>query len=318
MRKPITFSITDIANLIKRRQENQFDANFSVQGERGNGKSTLISKILYKIGNFNPRVQQVYSTDDVIKLLQTQKRGIVFNDEGINSGYKRNFQDKGQQKLIKVLTNYRSNENIHATAIPNFFSLDKDLRDLTFMLLVVVERGHAHVHLPLQGRMYSQDRWDAKNNARKEESWNNQLKNNVSAKIPYHELSTFAGHLFFGDLSPHQRALYEEVRKSKRAEQFQEAEQEIEVKKAKPFIERVYDLVLEKKLNSNSLLQLCLWEGESYKSVRTRLNQKLKDNGYLETAKDFLDDAPEVKTTSLLTESLDNQKKEVLALLPKT
>ena len=285
MRKAVNFSITDIANILKRRQKNQFDGNLAVSGDRGNGKSHLISKIFYKLGNFNPWKQQVYESADIKKLLITQIKGKCFDDEAINSGYKRNFQDKGQQEIIKILTNYRDNFNIHASAIPNFFALDKDLRDLIFLHIHVIERGLAVVHLPLQGRLYTQDRWDAKNNAKIEQNWNNKLRSNFKFKIPYHKLSTFAGYLYCTDLTEKQTKLYKEVKRTKRAEVYEKTKPE---DKEQTFLEQIYTQLLEGKMTKEFLLQLCLFKGKKWSNVNSSINVMLKDRGIKETLKDFL------------------------------
>jgi len=284
MRKTIIFSVKDIVKILKDRQQNEFDANLGVAGDRGDGKSTLSSKVLYKYGKFNPWKHQVYTQKDVIALLTQQVKGKCFDDEAINSGYKRNFQDKGQQRLIKILTNYRDNFNIHISALPNFFSLDKDLRDLIFMLLHVIERGIAVVHLPLQGRMYSQDRWDAKINAKIEQSWQNKIKHNVKFRIPYHKLSTFAGYLYFTDLTEKQKKLYKEVKRVKRAEEYQEEGEN----KEQSFLEKIYNQLVEKKLDREFLMQLCLMEGKKYSNISSSLNIMLRDRGMKERMTDLL------------------------------
>ena len=189
--------IKDIGDILKGRQENEFDGNMAVSGNRGDGKSMLILKTFYRFKVFSSWKHQVYSRKQVIKLLKEQKFGICWDDEAINTGYKRNFQLKEQQELIKILTAYRDNFNIFASAIPNFFSLDKDLRDLYFIHLHVIERGIAIVHMPLQGRLYSQDRWDAAYNAKIESNWSKRIMKDPDYRIPYHRLSTFRGYLFF-------------------------------------------------------------------------------------------------------------------------
>src|SRR4030042_2467296 len=128
--------------------------------------STIISKIFnsFKKEGFNQRKHQVYARKDVINLLACQQFGYCWDDEAINSGYKRDFQNKGQKDLIKIITNYRDNHNIYASALPFFYSLDKDLRDLIFLHLHVIERGVAVLFLPLSDQIHTQDQWDTKNN----------------------------------------------------------------------------------------------------------------------------------------------------------
>lgn len=288
--KPVIFSIKDIVLMLRGRQDNEFDANLAVCGDRGDGKSTLLNKLFYRLPEFDPWKHQVYSQQDVIKLLTTQTKGICFDDEAINSGYKRSFQDKGQQKLIKILTNYRDNYNVHASALPNFFSLDKDLRDLMFILLHVIKRGVAVVHLPLSGRMYSQDRWDAKHNAKIEQSWSVKAKINPNFIPPYHRLSTFAGYLYFGNITEKQRELYKEIKRTKRAQEFSQEENGT-TNTNKKLYERILPLLIEGKLDQQGIIQMCLIEGEKFTNVSANLNRALKDGGYEGTLKDYLKSA---------------------------
>ena len=112
--KAITWTIKDISEILESRQKNEFDGNIAVSGDRGNGKSTVIGKILYRFQQFKPWTHQVYNREEVIKLLKTQRLGLCWDDEAINSSYKRSWQDQDQQELIKILTAYRDNYNIFA------------------------------------------------------------------------------------------------------------------------------------------------------------------------------------------------------------
>ncbi len=276
----LTWSIKEIVEILKSRQLNEFDGNIAVTGDRGNGKSTLINKIFYRFKKFRPWNHQVYSREDVVKLLKTQQYNLCWDDEAINTGYKRDFQQKAQQELIKILTAYRDNFNIFASAIPNFFSLDKDFRDLYFLHLFVIERGLAIVHMPLQGRLYSQDRWDSKYNATIEASWSKRMKKDPNFRPPYHRLTTFKGYLYFGDVTEKQKILYEHIKKTKRSISFlTESEKTAELS----FIQKVYKTLMEGKLTKEGLLNVCLIEGKKYNAISSALNQMLTDNGIRDT-----------------------------------
>jgi len=285
--KHVVFTIKDIVEIINKRQFNEFDSNGAVSGDRGNGKSTLINKILYRFDDFDPWKHQVYDRESVISLLKSEKCGKVWDDEAINSGYKRNFQNKEQQELIKILTAYRDNYNTYWSAIPNFFSLDKDLRDLYFIHLHVIERGIVVVHMPLQGRLYSQDRWDAKYNAKVEESWSKRMQKDPNFKPAYHKLSTFRGYLFFKDMTEGQKKLYKNIKRTKRNESFLTDEERAKSKELS-FMDKLFNLLIKNKLTSNGIMQLCLLEDRKYSSINASLNRMLKDKGETKTVKDFL------------------------------
>ncbi len=283
--RAVIWTIKDIVEILQNRQKNEFDGNMAVSGNRGDGKSTCIGKIFFRLPRFNPWKQQVYQREHILKIIKYNKLSQCWDDEAINSGYKRDFHNKGQQEQIKILTNYRDNFNIFASAIPNFFSLDKDLRDLYFIHLNIIRRGIAVVHMPVQGRLYSQDRWDAKYNAKVEESWGKKMQKNPDFKPPFHRLTTFRGYLYFNDLTSKQKALIMEVKRVKRAETY---ESEEEKNKEIPLMEKLYKWVLERKMTAEFLLQLCLREGLKYSAITNRLNIMLRDNGHNERLKHFL------------------------------
>jgi len=266
-----------------------FDGNVIVSGERGNGKSSIICKMCYRFGSFSPQKHQVYSREEVVKLLRNQRYGLCWDDEAVNSGYKRDFQNKAQKELIKLVTMYRDNFNIYFSAIPNFYSLDKDLRDLTFLHIHVIERGLAVVHMPLQGRLYSQDKWDMKNNARVEMSWTNKIKRNPNFRPPYHQLSTFKGYIYFNKLTEKQDELYKKIKREKRHALYGDSNDEGEYTDyTKDFYDNLVDLLLERKLSEEGLLQVCFSSGKKLSLVRNYLSTRLKDKGIKITVGELL------------------------------
>jgi len=297
--------------LMKLRQGNKFDCNIVVSGDRGNGKSTCIAKLLYLSKVYKPKTHQVYSRDEVIRLLSSQKFGICFDDEAINSGYKRDFQNKGQQELIKIVTAYRDNFNIYASAIPNFFSLDKDLRDLTFLHIHVIERGLGVLHMAIQGRLYSVDKWDTKNNARLEDKWNKQRASNPDYRIPYHKLSTFRGYVYFGDLTEKQRELYESIKVEKRAKSFNKY---MNKPMEEDFHDKAIKLILEKKITKDGLIQMCLMDNRDYKSTLAKLSRMLKKvtNNDSRTMRDYLFTTEK----KIKEEKIIENKEEIENLIP--
>lgn len=282
-RNRVIWTIKELAELMRQRQLNKFDCNIGVSGKRGDGKSTLLFKILqsFRKEGFKPKKHQVYSRDEVIQLLSTQQFGFCWDDEAINSGYKRDFQNKGQQDLIKIITNYRDSFNIYASALPFFYSLDKDLRELIFIHLHVVKRGLAVVLMPVRNSIHGTDPWDSKVNSRVEEKENKRLSKNPKARFRYSKLTTFAGFLYFGDMTAKQRRQYEEIKKTKRAKVFKSfAEKEI---KEMTFEEKVFNRLKDGKLTKEELQAACLIQGKRYRIVSVRLGEMLRDNGFKKT-----------------------------------
>lgn len=283
----VLWSIKELIRSLRERQLNKFDVVIGVSGRRGNGKSTAIFKLLnsFKKEGFNQEKHQVYKRDDVMRLLATQKFGFCWDDEAINSGYKRDFQNAGQKELIKMITNYRDNYNMLASALPFFYSLDRDLRELVFVHIHIIERGLAVILMPLDDQIHSADPWDTKANIKIEEQENRRTQKNPDNKFRYHRLTTFAGYLLFGDMTPKQRRKYEEIKQRKRGEVFKvEGFQD----DGKNFMDKVYKILLEGKLTKDGIIQMCFIEGKKYSSVTSILNRMLTDNGETKTVKDFL------------------------------
>jgi len=275
----IYWTIKDLVEVIQKRQQNKFDCNIVVSGSRGNGKSTFAFKTLLRLKGFDPWKHQVYCREDVISLMESQKYGIIFDDEAINSGYKRSFYSIDQQKLIRMINMYRDNFNVYVSAIPHFYALDKDIRNLMKIHINIIERGLAIVHIAKEGNLYSDDPWEVKYNAKIEAKWAKKRKKDPEYFPPYHKLSTFVGYIRFNDLKPKQRELYEEIKATKRKELY-EAEKKIDEEKDP--VKMLYKRVL-KQLN-----QGMIWEMDEVKAIArangikvktfiSTLNQKLKE-----------------------------------------
>lgn len=249
--------------------------------------STFIFKFFnyFKKEGFNQEKHQVYKRDDVMRLLGTQKFGFCWDDEAINSGYKRDFQNAGQKELIKIITNYRDNHNILASALPFFYSLDRDLRELVFIHIHIIERGLAVILMPLDDQIHATDPWDTKANIKIEEQENKRINKNPDNKFRYHRLTTFAGYLFFGDMTPKQRKKYEDIKQRKRDDVFN---LERFKNDGENFMDKLYKSLLRGKLTKEGIFQVCDIENKKYSSITSILNRMLTDNGESKTVKDFL------------------------------
>ena len=285
-RSSIVWTLRELTVCIRQRQLNKYDANVGVSGKRGDGKSTLLFKIFnaFKKEGFNQEKHQEYSRDKIVNLLANQRFSFCWDDEAINSGYKRDFQNKGQKDLIKIITNYRDNFNIIGSAIPFFYSLDRDLRELIFIHIHIIERGVAIILMPLEASIHTTDPWDTKTNMKIEQQENARLKRNPNIKFRYHRFTTFAGYIYFGSMTRKQEKRYVEIKKRKRALSLNIEGVEAQL----DFNQKVYNALIEGKVTQENLQNLCLFEGKKYSSVTTILNIMLRDNGVGKTVKDFL------------------------------
>ena len=186
--------------------------------------------------------------------------------------------------MIKIITNYRDNFNIIASAIPFFYSLDRDLRELIFLHIHVIERGVAVLLMPLEASIHATDPWDTKTNIKIEMQENGRLKANPNSRFRYHRFTTFIGYLYFGPMTPKQEKKYLEIKKRKRGLALN-----IEgVEEVLDFNQKVYKALIEGKVTQEGLLEMCRIERKKYSSVTTMLNIMLRDNDIGKTVKDFL------------------------------
>lgn len=281
----IIWTVKEFTEVLRKRQLNKFDVNIGVSGSRGDGKSSFLFKIFnsFKKSGFLQEKHQVYEQKDVISLLAQQQFSFCWDDEAINSGYKRDFQAAGQKTLVKVVTNYRDNFNIYASALPFFYSLDKDLRELIFVHVHIIERGVAVILLPLTDQVHASDPWDTKSNIKIESKEYARMKKVPGSTFRYHRFTTFAGYIYFGPMTKKQEKYYKAIKQKKRHKSF--GLENVEEKQ--DFKHRCYNLLTTEKLTKDGLIQACLLEGRKYTSMLTELNRMLKNNGETKTVKDF-------------------------------
>lgn len=269
-RNSIDWSIKNIADSIKKSQQEKFDSLIVCSGNRGLGKSTLAIKIASRFPEFNMQRDIVFSREDVMKQIATKKHGVIIADEMINVTYNRDFFVQDQNKIIKMLNMYRDSCNIFIACIPSFAALDKQFRQLVKLRLDVIERGMAVVHMPNM-KSYSADVWDMGVNEKIEANW---MKNDVT-RPKYDRLSTYEGYLVSGDLGVKQREAYEQIKNEKRGHLVEEDVGDEENTKQRKWREILVDIALEGKLNKDLFRSMCEMNKMTYESGLIVCNREL-------------------------------------------
>jgi len=268
----LVWTIKDFVNIFKKWQENEFDGLVIIDGNRGLGKSTLAYKFARRFKQFNPYNDLLYSREDIMNALAKKKNHIVIADEMINVTYNRDFYDREQKKLLKMLNVYRDSKNILISCVPNFFDLDKQYRTLAKMRIQVVRRGLAIIHTKNQSS-YSTDPWDQKVNQKIEASW---IKRSVF-KPRYNRLTTFRGIIRYGKLSEEAEELYRSIKKEKRGHIF-ETEMNGNNGKNESTTQFIARKLMEGEVIDNEKIKvLCDIRGEKFSSVYTGVCKLLKD-----------------------------------------
>lgn len=89
---------------------------------------------------FNP------TDEKIIDLVKNLPRGVaILIDEASKVAYKRDYQKEYQKNLIKFINICRKFGKILIINNPDFWDLDKDLRNLADFRVIIVKRGKAHV-----------------------------------------------------------------------------------------------------------------------------------------------------------------------------
>lgn len=267
MGKYIVWSLKDLCEVIQQMIDNKFDCNIIIDGKRGLGKSTLGSKIFYRLG-FTPWKDIVYSREDVIKAFATKHKGRIFADEMINVSYGRDFWDSDQKTLIKIMNMYRDSCNVFIGCVPVFAQLDKHFQSLIKIRLTVISRGVALIQRQLSS-IYTNDPWDIKNNQKLESKW----LARKGSKPTYSQLSTFIGVLKFSDLTPNQREEIDKVKAEKRSKVVQLKEGDVVEENA---VDRIFDRVIKGTMTTQLLRDFCNLTNQKYDTMRNGLNRKLK------------------------------------------
>jgi hypothetical protein len=220
MKKNYRISMKKFAEAIKEKIEDNYDVNILVDGPRGNGKSTFMYKLFAQLGDFIPERDIVFSREDLIERMRL-KYGLIMQDEMINAAHNREFYNKEQLQLIKMLNMYRDNYNITAGAVPFFYDLDPQVRKFYAVRVTIVDRGKAILQKPGKS-LFSNDPWETDLNKKIELTMRRTKKG--KNMVNFRKLTTFWGTLEFGALSKKQEARYHKIKERKRNKMMGEEE----------------------------------------------------------------------------------------------
>lgn len=289
MQKYIYWDVKDLVKISKERIANDFDCIIALTGDRGSGKSTIAYKSSLMLG-FNPNKDLIYSREELLEALRDYER-VINADEIINAAYKREFYNVDQIELIKLLNMYRDHRHVLFLCIPNFWDLDRPLRDLVKIRIDIIRRGLGVVHQPLQ-LAYTNDPWDQKVNQVIERKW---MQHGGQFKPKYWKLTTFAGFFKYGKLRPDQEVKYKRLKEEKRIllqRSKDEKSGKVKVEITRDYKDSIYSTIYhrvkEGLVSRDDLITMSANLGIPYKSMVGAINDRLKNEGIAETSKHFL------------------------------
>jgi hypothetical protein len=152
----------------------------------------------------------IYSQKEMLRFLSSWNR-IGIPDEMINVTFNRDFYSEAQKDIIKMINMYRDHCNLFIACVPQFQTLDNQIKNLCKIRLSVVRRGIAIMQTPNK-TIYGRDKWDQQVNEKIEREWLSKGIKNPS----YARLTTCRGMIRFPKLPKQVEALYQNVKNKKR------------------------------------------------------------------------------------------------------
>jgi len=217
----LRWSMKKLVWMIVKILGNEFDCFIIIEGNRGLGKSTLgihllrgIAREFKKIGSKNYKFHwnnSLIYTKKETKRFWHKWKSSGLADEMINVTFNRDFYNEEQKDIVKMINMNRDHCNFFVACVPQFQTLDSQIKNLCKVRITVVRRGIAVIQTPNR-TIYVKDKWDQATNEKIEREW---VKKGI--KNPqYTRLTTFRGMLKFPDLSPSAKSKYKEVKDRKR------------------------------------------------------------------------------------------------------
>jgi tRNA uridine 5-carbamoylmethylation protein Kti12 len=215
------WSLIKMISMIVRILQNKFDCFIIIEGNRGLGKSTLaihlargvarkFKKIDHEKYKFNWDHSLVYTKKET-KRFWHKWEAIGIGDEMINVAFNRDFYDTEQKDIVKMINMNRDHRNLFIACVPQFQTLDSQIKNLCKIRITVVRRGVAVIQTPNQ-TIYIKDKWDQATNEKIEREW---MKKGIT-KPYYTRLTTFRGLMKFPKLREASELKYQEVKDRKR------------------------------------------------------------------------------------------------------
>ena len=212
----VHWSMARMIQMIVAILQNKFDCFIVIEGNRGLGKSTLaihlargVSREFKKQGSkeykFNWRNALIYTKKETKRFWHKWK-SVGIGDEMINVTFNRDFYNEDQKDIIKMMNMNRDHCNFFVACVPQFQTLDNQVKGLCKIRLTVVRRGVVIIQTPNR-TIYVKDRWDSATNEKIERGW---LAKGI--KNPhYSKLTTFRGVMKFPKLREKSELRYQEV-----------------------------------------------------------------------------------------------------------
>lgn len=193
------------------------DCPIAITGYAGEGKSVLSIHIAKHYDRrFDYERNMIYSRDEFKEKINTLPPSALSVDENMNVLYKRDWGNKSQKEIIKLLDICRYQRHMLMFIQPTMTALDSHVRDTRLRLWVLVlKRGLGAVFRPLRQLSY-EDPWRVKENDAIIKKWVKKL-GEVEGRIEgcYH-CENFLSFIRWDNIEDEDYKVYEEVKDRKK------------------------------------------------------------------------------------------------------
>jgi len=215
----------------------------------------------------------IYKQDEMKKFLSEWCR-IGIPDEMINVTFNRDFFHEDQKDIIKMINMFRDHLNLIIACVPNFGSLDKQIKDLCKIRISVVRRGLALIQTPNK-TFYGKDKWDTQFNEKIEREW----LMNKTKKPQYTRLTTFRGLIRFPKLPPKTERKYQKIKNKKRSVILKD-EMGISDKKELTVEEKLYNKMIKGGIKNMQIIEgVAMANDMTMDKLRASLRRMLEAEG---------------------------------------
>jgi len=227
------WSIIELIENIRKTLSTDKDFPIIIDGLTGSGKSTIAIQLSKKgCPWFEINNDVIFSRDELIERISTAKLGsFIVVDEAINLLFKRDFMEKKQKFVLKLLDMCRDRNLCLIMCVPNFWSIDKHILEGRIKLRIHVARtGFSFMWKPTSNP-FTPDKWNRK--------YNEQICYNWDAYPNAKKTKGFIGYLKFGDLCDSDKEKYLQVKAIKKEEilkKEKEEEQKEKLDREKGFV----------------------------------------------------------------------------------
>jgi hypothetical protein len=225
-----------------------------------------------KAYDYNPNNDLIYDQKSMMRSLISWNK-IFISDEMVGITFNRDFQTDNQKKIIKLINMSRDHCNLIIACVPQFQTLDVQIKNLTKMRISVAKRGAGVVQTPNR-IIYGRDRWDSTLNEKIEREWL------ILGKKPkYTKLTTTRGLIAFPPLTKRIEDEYHKIKNFKRTFIVEKDMGIVQEQVKKEPIQEIYEELIAGKIRNNTQLEgFALAHKLDPEGVRGKLRRMLIKN----------------------------------------